>query len=642
MLNSRAMPIATLNNLSLAFGTDQVLNQAELSVERGERLAFTGRNGAGKSTLLGLISGSVTEDDGSLWRDDSLKFVTLSQDLPARTDISVFDAVASVFEALGEKLADYHHLTAHMSGNDDDVNRLSSLQAALDHGDGWNINHRIEATLNRIGLDPEARLQSLSGGWLKRVAIAQSLVQAPDVWILDEPTNHLDLEGIEWLETLLLEFQGTVLFVTHDRQLMQSLATAVVEIDRGRVTRYNCDYLNFLVRRDKAREVEAEHNKLFDDKLRQEEVWIRQGIKARRTRNEGRVRALEALRQERSQRISLKELKLQADSGSASGKIVKEATDVGIALGGETIIEGLNLIIQRGDRIGLLGPNGCGKSTLLKLLLEEIAPDTGHVKTGTKLNVAYFDQVREQLDQQRSVHDYISEGRDYIEIGGKDLHVVSYLQNFLFSPDQARSPIRTLSGGEQNRLLLAKLFTLPANLLVLDEPTNDLDVETLELLEELLLDYEGTVLLVSHDRTFMDNVVSSLLVFEGQGKVQEYVGGYADWVKQRLAAGRPTSGSATHAAGEPSTQASEAPLDHAARKQQKAAAQKRQRDLDKITSKIEKTEKAIEQITATMAEASFFALSPEKQTEHYDKSAALEAELMALMESWETLESTAT
>ncbi len=623
------MPIVTLNNLSLAFGTDQILDRAELSIEAGERIAVTGRNGAGKSTLLRLICGDITEDDGNIWRADNQNFVTLAQDLPERTNQSVFDAVASVFEDVGDKLGQYHILTNNMTGTDAENNQLAELQEALDHADGWNLNHRIEVTLNRLNLDADAPLDILSGGWLKRVAIAQSLVQEPEVWILDEPTNHLDLEGIQWLETLLLEFQGTILFVSHDRQLMQSVATAIIEIDRGKVTRYNCDYQTFIERRDQAREVEAEHNKLFDDKLKIEETWIRQGIKARRTRNEGRVRALESLREERGKRISVKGLKLQVDSGTNSGKLVKEVIGLNKAIDGKSIVKDLDLIIQRSDRIGLLGPNGCGKSTLLKLLLEQLAPDSGQIKTGTKLKVAYFDQVREQLDQNRSVHDYIAEGRDFITISGKDLHVVSYLKNFLFDPDQSRSAIRTLSGGEQNRLLLAKLFTLPTNLLVLDEPTNDLDIETLELLEELLIEYKGTVLLVSHDRTFMDNVVSSILVFEGQGHVQEYVGGYADWV---------TRNKAELANNTVRTKSKPEETEHEANKRIKAVTQKRLRDLDRVTAQIEKTEQQLESLHAEMAKATFYDLAAEKQTEHYSQASALEAGLIELMDQWEQLE----
>ncbi len=623
------MPIVTMNNLSLAFGTDQILDRIELSIEIGERIAFTGRNGSGKSTLLGIVSGAVTEDDGSLWRANNLKFVTLSQNLPDRTDITVFDSVSAMFDEIGKHLTEYHHLAESMTGDELETNRLAQLQSELDHGDGWNISHRIEATLDRLGLNPNQALSSLSGGWLKRVAIAQSLVLQPDVWILDEPTNHLDLDGIHWLESLLLDFQGTILFVSHDRQLMQSVSTAIVEIDRGQVKRYNCDYNTFIKRREKARETELEHNKQFDDKLKIEETWIRQGIKARRTRNEGRVRALEALRKERSKRISTNDLKLQIDEGNSSGKIIKEASGLGKSIDSKMIIDEFNLIIQRGDRIGILGPNGCGKSTLIKLLLEQLAPDSGTLKTGSKLQVAYFDQIREQLDQERSVHDYIAEGRDFIAVSGKDIHVITYLQNFLFKPDQARAPIRTLSGGEQNRLLLAKLFAQPTNFLVLDEPTNDLDIETLELLEELLVEYAGTVLLVSHDRTFMDNVISSLLVFEGNGKVQEYVGGYSDWKK-----GDHTQTKSSIA----DTRVAKQLGSHVERKKQKAADQKRLRDLDKLTTKIEKIERELELTNQEMGETGFFQQSAEQQTAIYDKAAKLETDIINLMEQWEALE----
>lgn len=632
MLNSRAMPIVTLNQLSLAYGEDQILDAAELSIEAGERLALTGRNGAGKSTLLKLIEGEVTEDDGNLWRADHLRFAALPQALPDANDSTVFDAVAGIFRQLGDQLARYHQLILLDDPSADETTEIARLQADIEHADGWNIQHRIEATLDQLSLDPEATLESLSGGWLKRVAIAQSLVLQPDVWILDEPTNHLDLEGIQWLEELLKSFSGTIIFVSHDRALMQSVATAIIEIDRGRLTRYNCDYQTFLARREKAREVEAEHNRQFDEKLKQEEVWIRQGIKARRTRNEGRVRALKALREERAKRISLRDMRLQVDTGIASGKIVKEITGLTYSLHNKPIVTDLDLIIQRGDRIGILGPNGCGKTTLLKLLLDQLPPDTGHVKTGTRLQVAYFDQVRAQLNPDQSVFDYVSEGKDFISIGGKDTHVVTYLQNFLFSPDQSRAPIRTLSGGEQNRLLLAKLFTLPANLLVLDEPTNDLDVETLELLEELLMDYDGTVLLVSHDRQFMDNVVSSLLVFESRGRVTEYVGGYSDW---RDTAEPPP----TPATSRKPSNTGESSGDYKLRKQQKAAEQKRQRDLDKVTSKIESIETDIEALNATMTDAAFFELPADEQARHYDKAAALESQLEQLMVDWETLES---
>jgi ATP-binding cassette subfamily F protein uup len=623
-------PLITFRNLSLAYGEDQVLHRVELSIEKGDRIAVAGRNGAGKSTLLKLICGDVTEDEGVIWRADHLRIVALPQELPLRTPESVYDSVASVFSDIRQKLTRYHQLTAQ-SDNQSDSRELAQLHTELEHADGWNLQHRIEATLDRLGLNAEDSLDTLSGGWLKRVGIARSLVQAPDVWILDEPTNHLDLAGIEWLEQVMLEFPGTVIFVSHDRQMMQKIATSMIEIDRGRLTRYDCDYLTFIERRDRAREIEAEHDRQFDTRLASEETWIRQGIKARRTRNEGRVRALKAMRAERAKRTSRGQMKLKLESGAASGKIVLEAESLNKSIDGQVLISDLDLIIQRGDRIGLLGPNGCGKSTLLKLLLSEIEPDGGKVRTGTRLEVAYFDQVREQLDGNRTVFDYIAEGRDFIDIAGKTLHVISYLQNFLFSPDQSRAPIRTLSGGEQNRLLLAKLFALPANLLVLDEPTNDLDIETLELLEELLIDYDGTVLLVSHDRRFMDNVVSSLLVFEGEGRVTEYVGGYADWASRVSAsAGRNTT-----------VDVPESPVpatDYKERKRANAQQKKQARDLEKVTAQIEQLEKQIADSEALVAEPEFFQRSPTKQAEAYDQLQALQLELDVLMTEWERLE----
>ncbi len=629
MLNSRAMPIVTFLELSLAFGNDQIISHANLNIDAGDRIAVTGRNGAGKSTLLKLISGDQKEDEGSVWRAESLTFATLSQNLPARSEQTVFDAVAQSFASIGGLLAEYHRLSHSLDEENSNLDRLAQLQEDLDRHDGWAINHRIEATLDRLDLDADATLASLSGGWLKRIAIAQSLVVEPDVWILDEPTNHLDLQGINWLEDKLLSFPGTILFVTHDRRLMKSIATSIVEIDRGHVTHWSCGYDDFLVRRDEARATEEEHNKKFDDKLKKEEVWIRQGIKARRTRNEGRVRALQKLRSERAKRVSGKEVKLTIDSGISSGKIVKEAINVSKSIDGTLIISDLNLIIQRGDRIGLLGPNGCGKTTLLKLLLEHEPIDEGVIKTGTKLEVAYFDQIRDQLDPDQSVMDYITEGREFVTINGKDLHFVSYLSNFLFSPDQSRAAIRTLSGGEQNRLLLARLFSMPANFLVLDEPTNDLDVETLELLEELLVDYDGTVLLVSHDREFMDNVVSSLLVFEGNGRVQEYVGGFSDWVVESGSNGSKQKSAKTADSS-----------DYQARKTAKSNERKRMREIERVTDQIERTESKLGALHGQLGDPVFFQSSAPEQQAAYDRVAELEAQLVKFHTHWEELEST--
>ncbi len=606
------MPAIRLTELCLAFGTDQILNHANLVVEPGEKLALAGRNGAGKSTLLSLIQGSQNPDDGEVWVDSALRIAALPQQLPLPEKITVFEAV--------------HQQVQYVSS---DTNSLPRQRPGILAD--TETNYKTETILSRLGLPADATLDTLSGGWLKRVAIAQSLVQEPDIWILDEPTNHLDLVGIEWLEKVMRDYRGTLLFVSHDRALMQSAAKAMIEIDRGQLTRYECDYQTFLSRRDKNREVEAEQNRQFDDKLRKEEAWIRQGIKARRTRNEGRVRALKALRDERARRVSLRDMKkMQVERGELSGKIVKEVDALHYAIGEQLIVDHLDLIIQRGDRIGILGPNGCGKSTLLKLLLGELAPQRGAIKTGTKLKIAYFDQTRAQLNQDQSVFDYLAEGREFVDIGGKDLHVVTYLQNFLFNPDQSRAPIRSLSGGEQNRLLLAKLFTQPANLLVLDEPTNDLDIETLELLEAMLVDYDGTVLLVSHDRTFMDNAVSSLLVFEGNGQVTEYVGGYTDWHQQQTLAQTTTGINVSR---------DETATDYERRKKQKAAEQKRLRDLEKTTNRIEQVEADIDAMNTKLADSTFFEMTTEAQTRLYDEAAALEEELNSLMETWERLES---
>ena len=491
---------------------------------------------------------------------------------------------------------------------------------------GWSVTHKVEAILDRLNLPSEKRLSELSGGWLKRVSIAKTLVQEPDIWILDEPTNHLDIEGIIWLESIMAAFKGTILFVSHDRRLMERACTGILEIDRGKLIKHDCGYSEFVHRRDKSLEIEAEHNRQFDEKLRKEEAWIRQGIKARRTRNEGRVRALEALRAERKKRLDIKKLKLAADSGIPSGKIVKEITNLEKSLGGEKIIHGLDLIIQRGDRIGFLGSNGCGKSTLVKLLLNELEPDEGTIKTGTKLQVSYFDQDKAQIDQNQTVFDFLSDGRDFVTIGEREIHIVSYLQNFLFSSEQARAPIRTLSGGEQNRLLLAKLFSLPANLLVLDEPTNDLDIETLELLEDLLLKYKGTVILVSHDRAFLDNVVSSLLVFEDDGKLVEHVGGYSSW----RAAAKSTPSEMTNTINNSSN--------YVERKKRKSDTQKKKRAIEKITDEIDQAEQQIEILHEQTSKATFFESSREQQAKIYAEIKSLESKLSDLMNNWEELE----
>lgn len=652
-------PVATLKNVTVTFGTDRVLDHVDLILDQGERLCLTGRNGSGKSTLMRLLSGELLPDEGTIWRSKSLNYAFLDQELPQASDATIFGTVATAFEETGTLLSQYHDLSVQLGDMDVDHERIiaqmDGLQHKIEAADGWSINHRIDATLQRMELDPDIQLKQLSGGWLKRVAIAKSLVTDPDVWLVDEPTNHLDIPAIEWLEQRMVEFQGTIIFVSHDRHLLRSVATSLVDIDRGSVTLWNCGYDDFIERRDHEREVQVLHEKKFDDKLRKEEAWIREGIKARRTRNEGRVRDLEKLREVRRERRSVSNLKLEVDTGSNSGKVVKELSSVSKAFDHRKLIDNLDLIIRRGDRIGLLGPNGCGKSTLIKMLLGELEPDSGIVKTGTKLEVAYFDQARRQLDPKKKVADYISDGREYISINDKEIHVVSYLANFMFNADQARGPIHRLSGGEQNRLLMARIFSQPANLLILDEPTNDLDVESLELLEEMILQYTGTVLLVSHDRAFMDNVISSLLVFDeaGTGQVTEYVGGYSDWHKEKNAMSRraakakpksnfqeekSTSNSEVNNSVKDTVSMVDESLSFEDRKKLKAEKQRQKKELEKIPVKIEKLELALSECNKQIAAADFYLQSQVSQNESLAKVKDLENQIEQLMNHWEQLE----
>ena len=643
-------PVATLKNVTVTFGTDRVLDHVNLILDQGERLCLTGRNGSGKSTLMRLLSGELQADEGTIWRSRDLSYSFLDQELPEVSSATIFDAVAMAFENTGQLLSEYHALSLQLgdvkADHDKIVARMDTLQHKIEAADGWSVNHVIEATLQRMQLDPDIPLSQLSGGWLKRVAIAKSLVIEPDVWLVDEPTNHLDVPAIEWLEQRMVEFPGTIIFVSHDRHLLRSVATSLVDIDRGAVTLWKCGYEAFIERRDHEREVQTLHEKKFDEKLRKEEAWIREGIKARRTRNEGRVRDLEKLREVRRQRRSVSDLKLEVDAGSNSGKVVKELSAVSKSFDDKVLIRNLDLIVRRGDRIGLLGPNGCGKSTLINLLLEELEPDSGEIKTGTKLEVAYFDQARRQLEPDKKVADYISDGREYISINGKEIHVVSYLGNFMFNADQARGPIHRLSGGEQNRLLMARIFSQPANLLILDEPTNDLDVESLELLEEMLLAYNGTVMLVSHDRTFMDNVISSLLVFDasGSGRVTEYVGGYSDWHKENQ---QRSSNAGSVAVSKTSQQnASRAGTDmlmddslgFEERKKLKAERQKRKKELEKLPGQIEKLESTLNDCNQKISEADFYQQPQAEQNEIFEKVKALESQIEQLMTRWEQLE----
>ncbi|MEH3022916.1 MAG: ATP-binding cassette domain-containing protein [Pseudomonas oryzihabitans] len=636
------MALLKFTNVSLAFGVTPLLDGVSWQIERGERVCIIGRNGTGKSSLLRIVKGEQQADDGEVWRAPALKIGELPQELPRADDRSVFDVVAAGLAGVGELLAEYHHLTQDTSG-ELDMERLMHVQQELEARDGWRLQQLVESTLSRLQLPAEKTLAELSGGWRRRVLLAQALVAEPDLLLLDEPTNHLDIGAIAWLEDALRGYPGAVLFITHDRAFLQALATRILELDRGNLIDWQGDYASFLVHKEQQLAAEETANALFDKRLAQEEVWIRQGIKARRTRNEGRVRALKAMRNERSERRERQgKANLLLETADKSGKQVILAEHMSYAHpGGEPLIRDLTLLIQRGDRIGLLGPNGSGKTTLLKLLLGDLQPTAGKIQYGTKLEIAYFDQLRLQLEPEKTVIDNLAEGREFITINGQDRHVLSYLGDFLFSPQRARTPVKALSGGERARLLLAKLFSKPANLLVLDEPTNDLDVETLELLEEVLLSFEGTVLMVSHDRAFLDNVVTSTLVFEGEGRVQEYVGGYQDWLRQggspRLL-GVQTREDKPAAAAKVEPAPVAAPVAAAAAPAKRKLSYKEQRELDALPGAIETAEIELEALQTAVADPGFYQLPAEVTQAKLARMDALQVELDRLIERWAELE----
>ena len=527
------MSLVTLRNVELSFGGEPLLDGASLQIDTGERICLVGRNGSGKTTLMRLVDEEIQADGGEHLRDPGLTVASLPQSVPTGLTGSVDAVVGSGLGEAGRLLATHHDLSRRTQ-DEASLRALARVQQQIDATGGWDLERRVERTLSRLDLEANLDFNTLSGGLQRRVLLARALVREPDLLLLDEPTNHLDVQAIEWLEGLILSWRGTVLFTTHDRRLLQRVATRIVELDRGTLTSWPGDYSNYLRRRDERLAAEHQGNTRFDKKLAEEEVWIRQGIKARRTRNEGRVRQLLEMRKRRAERRNLEgNAKFGTQAAPASGKRVVETRDACFAFDDTPIIENLNVLIERGDRVGIIGPNGSGKTTLLRLLLGELPPGAGAVETGARIESAYFDQHRARLDNAASVVDSVADGADFVTVNGRDRHVISYLQDFLFTPDRARSPVGALSGGERARLLLARLFAVPSNLLVLDEPTNDLDIETLELLEERLVEYSGTLLLVSHDRTFLDNVVASTLVLEGHGRVGEYVGGYEDWVRQR-------------------------------------------------------------------------------------------------------------
>ncbi len=628
------MPLISLKNIQLSYGSAPLLDGVDLVIDKGERICLLGRNGAGKSTLMKVILGELTPDDGERVVAGGVRLARLIQEVPVGMAGSVFDVVAEGIGELADKLKAYHHLSHRLAESGDEalLDKLARAQHELEAADGWALEQRVETVISRLQLDADAEFGELSGGLKRRVLLARALVTEPDLLLLDEPTNHLDIEAIAWMEEFLLAYPGAILFVTHDRAFLRRLATRILELDRGGLTDWPGDYDNFLRRKAERLNAEALANERFDKKLAQEEVWIRQGIKARRTRNEGRVRALKALREERLQRREQTgKAQMQLSSGERSGKLVVEVENISYAWDDKPIIRDLSTTILRGDRVGIIGPNGSGKTTLLNLLLGRLEPDGGRVKLGTNLQVAYFDQLRGQLDEERSVQDNVGGGSDKVEVGGKSKHIIGYLQDFLFTPERARTPVKALSGGERNRLLLAKLFTKPANVLVLDEPTNDLDVETLELLEELLVDYDGTLLLVSHDREFLDNAVTSCLVFEGEGRVAEYIGGYSDWEATK----KRQHTVATTAPAEPKAKtASEKP-----KKKTGKLSYKDQRELDSLPQRIENLEAELDSLQTRLSDPELYRSQGELVAQLQQETARLQTELEQAYARWETLES---
>jgi ATP-binding cassette subfamily F protein uup len=629
------MSLLTLRNLHLSFGDPPLIDGIDLSIEASERICLLGRNGEGKSTLMKLIDGELKADDGERVLADGVGIARLTQEVPEQLHGSVFDVVADGVGETAELIKRYHdasHALAEDAGAEA-MARFERIQHQLEAADGWRLEQQVEQVISRMQLNPEDSFDALSGGMKRRVLLARALASDPQLLLLDEPTNHLDVESITWLEDFLLSWRGTLIFITHDRGFLRRLATRIVELDRGRIADFPGDYDNYLRRRDEMDNAEAQEQARFDKRLAQEEIWVRQGIKARRTRNEGRVRRLEAMRRELGERRSRQgTAKLTTNTAERSGKLVCEAINVSYAWDKRPIIRDFSTTILRGDRIGIIGPNGCGKSTLLNLLLGKLRPDGGQIELGTKIEVAYFDQLRDQLDLDKTVIDNVAGGSDKVAINGKEKHVISYLQDFLFPAKRCRQPVRALSGGERNRLLLAKLFTRPANLLVMDEPTNDLDLETLELLEELLLEFDGTLLLVSHDRAFLDNVVTSTLVFEGAGQVNAYVGGYQDWLRQRDAA------KATPAKTKPATAAKSKPAAQPAAAPNKKLSYKDQRELDQLPARIEALEAELGEVQAALGDPAVYRASTDKLAELNARMQQVEQDLNAAYARWAELD----
>lgn len=613
----------------MAFGAKPLLDQVNFQIDPGERVALVGLNGAGKSTLLKLVAGHHKADGGEFWVSPTCRIAELPQAMPAADERKVRDVVTEGLKDILTLRQEYDELASSENTN---MKALEKLQHQIEAVDGWHLEQRVQRVIEQLELPGEKLMSELSGGWRRRAALGAALVQQPDLLLLDEPTNHLDIETIEWLEQQLMEFRGGLLIISHDRALVDRLSTRIIELDRGVLTSFPGSYSAYLDLKQKLLEEEEKQNAEFDKKLAQEERWIRQGIKARRTRNEGRVRALKKMRNERADRRErVGKANFALEDAAKSGKLVTELTSVSLGYAGQSLFKDFTFTLHRGDRVGLIGPNGAGKSSLLSVILGQREPDSGLVKIGTNIKVAYFDQLRAQIDPEKTVMDNIAEGRESISINGRQRHLISYLNDFMFAPERARTPVKALSGGETNRVLLAKLFSQPANLLVLDEPTNDLDIETLELLEEIILEFEGTILLVSHDRSFLDNVVTSTLAFEADGQLREYVGGYNDWLRQRPAQIKPEQKVVEK------TVKAEVPQPKAASKKKKLS-YKLQRELDELPAQLEAAEELLETLQLETSAADFYQGDHEVVAKKIAELQAQEAVVETLMERWVELE----
>ncbi len=631
------MPLLRLDSVTLQYGTQVLLDDVSLSITRGEKLGLLGRNGAGKTTLLKVLCGDLQVDDGERWVRPGVEVVRLQQSLPEADERSVHQVVAAGLAATGDLIRQYHQLAG--AGPDADMDALARVQQQLEAANGWQLQQRVESIISQLRLPADTRMQDLSGGWRRRVALAQALVSEPDILLLDEPTNHLDIPAIEWLEEQLSQFNGALVLITHDRRFLQNVADSIAELDRGRLRLWRGDYRGFLRHREQQLAAERRAEELFDRKLAQEEAWIRQGIKARRTRNEGRVRALKAMREQRARRRQQPgTAAFKLEGAERSGKLVAELQDVCKSFDGQCVLRDVSTIVQRGDRVGIVGPNGAGKSTLVKIILGALDPDQGMVTLGSKLEIAYSDQLRENLDPEANLIDNVCGGREFIEINGRRRHAISYLGDFLFAPERARTPVKALSGGEQNRAVLARLFSKAANLLVLDEPTNDLDIETLELLEEILLDFDGTVLLVSHDREFMDRVVTSLLVLEGDGRVDEQAGSYSDWEARGGRLYDPSRDTDANGAAAAEVSSGPQPAADGDRSRSRKLSYKEQRELAALPGRIEELERQQATLEQTVSDPGFYQRDHAEVDRTLAELAALQADLEVAYERWTSLE----